>query len=416
MITTRGEAKIVDFGIAKLTGADLTRTGTSLGTVAYMAPEQFHGLADARADLWALGVVLHEMLAGCRPFEGRDDIAVMNAILNQTPPPIRSIRADVPERLAAVVGRALQKDPGARYATAQDMVTDLEAARPQAAGPGRIEAPSALRVLLRPMVALPLLVVIGLLGYIAVTTLMAQSRARRAREVTIPEITRLVGIDEYAKAYDLAQQANRAIPNDPMLASLMAQMTAPATFTVTRPAVVRVSVKPYAAPEAEWRPVEGATPAKALLPRGAYRWRLEADGFQTAEFARNVGDGGPGKPATIELAQAGEIPDGMVLIPGAIQGRRAAAGGLYLSRHAARGGGGELRAAHHPAGADAGGPLRSPVPRGTVAGAAVQPARDAGRPEADGALRRRPRRAAARPGDQREPRLAGSPSRPGPVS
>ena len=89
---------------------------------------------------------------------------------------------------------------------------------------------------------------VGLLGYIARTTLMAQSRARRAREVTIPEITRLVGIDEYAKAYDLAQQANRDIPNDPMLASLMAQMTALPTFTVTRPAAVRVSVKPYAAP------------------------------------------------------------------------------------------------------------------------------------------------------------------------
>ena len=85
MITTKGEVKIVDFGIAKLAGQeDLTGTGLSLGTVAYMAPEQFEGQVDSRADLWALGVVLYEMLTGRRPFEGATDAKVMNAVLTST--------------------------------------------------------------------------------------------------------------------------------------------------------------------------------------------------------------------------------------------------------------------------------------------------------------------------------------------
>ena len=116
MITTRNEVKIVDFGIAKLsTQADLTGTGLSLGTVQDMAPEQFQGQVDARADLWALGVTMFEMLTGSRPFEGATSMEVMNAVLNNATPPIRKSRPDVPDSLAAVVDRALQKDPAQRF-------------------------------------------------------------------------------------------------------------------------------------------------------------------------------------------------------------------------------------------------------------------------------------------------------------
>ena len=83
MIPSDGLVKMLDFGLAKLAGSsELTRTGFTLGTVAYMSPEQIRGDAiDARTDLWSTGVVLYEMLTGRRPFEGKDDLAVVSQIL-----------------------------------------------------------------------------------------------------------------------------------------------------------------------------------------------------------------------------------------------------------------------------------------------------------------------------------------------
>src|SRR5262245_17311247 len=127
MITAQGFAKIVDFGIAKLvdqTGA--TRTGTTLGTVAYMAPEHITGGAtDHRADIWALGVVLYEALTGERPFKGDTELAVVHNILNTTPVDPATLRPEIPSELASVVRRALAKSVVERYASAADVVRDL---------------------------------------------------------------------------------------------------------------------------------------------------------------------------------------------------------------------------------------------------------------------------------------------------
>ncbi len=315
MITTRGEVKIVDFGIAKLSGqADLTGTGLSLGTVAYMAPEQFQGQVDTRADLWALGVVLYEMLTGRRPFEGENDLALMNAVLNTTPQRVTALRADVPEALAAVVDQALQKEPSRRLASAGDMASAIEACRVQSGAPAtnRDDTGAILRTLKRPLVALPMVAVVGALGYVLVTTLVDQSRQRWAREEAIPEIRVLLQRDEYDKAYALAQDAGRYVPSDPMLVELISQITQVPALTTT-PEGASVFVKPYASPQVEWWLV-GTTPLKGVgLARGAYRWRIQADGFETAEFARNVGD--LVAPQTLALTPKGGIPPGMVAVP-----------------------------------------------------------------------------------------------------
>lgn len=132
MLTRRGEAKILDFGIARLQGdeASLTRTGASWGTPAYMSPEQARGEpVDGRTDVWSLGVMLYEMLAGRRPFGGDSMEAVVSAILTREPEPLERVRPDVPPELARVVERALTKDPAERYGSAAEMLADLESGR-----------------------------------------------------------------------------------------------------------------------------------------------------------------------------------------------------------------------------------------------------------------------------------------------
>lgn len=132
MLTRRGEAKILDFGIARLEGDEisLTRTGASWGTPAYMSPEQVRGEpVDCRTDVWSLGVLLYEMLAGRRPFRGESVEVVLSSIVSQEPEPLNRLRPDVPSELARVVARALAKDRTERYANATELLADLESGR-----------------------------------------------------------------------------------------------------------------------------------------------------------------------------------------------------------------------------------------------------------------------------------------------
>ncbi|HEV8659997.1 MAG TPA: serine/threonine-protein kinase, partial [Thermoanaerobaculia bacterium] len=138
-INERGQAKILDFGLAKIEvrrGAsemrtavradELTRDGTTVGTVSYMSPEQARAqVTDARTDIFSLGSVLYEMATGTQPFKGESSAVIFDAILNREPPPVTQLNPALPPELGRIVGKALEKDRTLRYQSATDLKTDL---------------------------------------------------------------------------------------------------------------------------------------------------------------------------------------------------------------------------------------------------------------------------------------------------
>ena len=128
LLTDEGEPKLADFGLAKASGqATLTKTGTTLGTVAYMSPEQAKGgVLDPRSDVFSLGVVLYELLTGRLPFEADMEAAILYLIVNEDPVPIVSHRPELDQDLQHIVDKALAKDPDARYSSARDFSEDLK--------------------------------------------------------------------------------------------------------------------------------------------------------------------------------------------------------------------------------------------------------------------------------------------------
>lgn len=121
--------KLIDFGIASRRGASRLTFGKLsqvMGTPDYISPEQVKGKrGDSRSDIYALGVILYEMLTGVTPFAGDNPFAVMNLRLVEPPAPLREANPAIPPALAEIVGRALERDPGERYARARDLAEDL---------------------------------------------------------------------------------------------------------------------------------------------------------------------------------------------------------------------------------------------------------------------------------------------------
>jgi eukaryotic-like serine/threonine-protein kinase len=147
-VTADGRAKVVDFGLAKAferstaatdqsavetildDEATVTRSGTTVGTVAYMSPEQARGeRVDARSDIFSLGLVLYEMATGRRAFDGATTAVVFDGILNRTPPAPSSVNPGVPPELEQVISCAIEKDRGNRYQSAADLAGDLRRLR-----------------------------------------------------------------------------------------------------------------------------------------------------------------------------------------------------------------------------------------------------------------------------------------------
>ena len=171
MLTTKDQAKIMDFGLAKLAERTvITKEGMTLGTVAYMSPEQGRGEeVNHRTDIWSFGVVLYEMITGQHPFKGEYEQAVMYSIMNEEPEPITGLRTGVPMELERIVNKALAKKTSLRYQNVADLLVDLRALEIQA----KSSVPSKPSLQAKPSTRKPLL----LYGGVAVLVILADAAA-----------------------------------------------------------------------------------------------------------------------------------------------------------------------------------------------------------------------------------------------
>jgi serine/threonine protein kinase/cephalosporin-C deacetylase-like acetyl esterase len=311
MVSDAGVVKILDFGLAKVeksaVAADTTVTagaqtgaGTVLGTAAYMSPEQAEGKAvDARSDIFSTGALFYEMFTGSRAFDGDSILEVLSKVFRETPRAIRELRPEVPEPIARIVGRCLEKDPALRYPSGKELAAELLLCRNPAQA--RLGAGA------RGLIAAALVAAIGLSGWLY----YRNWRARWTRDEALPRIRNLVAKGDFFAAFDLTHTALRYVPDDPQLKQHWSEISLPMNLTSTPPGA-KVFYKPYGEAGAPWRLV-GETPlADVRMPAFFMLIRLEKPGFEPAEFATH---GVVLLGQTIPLSTAGSVPAGMVAAP-----------------------------------------------------------------------------------------------------
>ncbi len=332
-VTTRGQVKILDFGLAKITqdlresplmftsasqtegGATLdllTAPGAPIGTLAYMSPEQTRGRPlDSRTDLFSFGSVLYEMASGRRPFCGETFAAVTDSILHSTPAPLASSAATIPAQLDRMIRKALEKDPNHRLQSAAAMRSELESIRReravQASG-----AASFMQLVRRPAVAGGALLVLILLAAAGGVMYRHFSRLRWLREKATPEIRELAMQRRGIAAYRLIKEAERYASSDPSLMKVKAESLWP-NAVVSSPPGADVYVRDYGDLQGQWEPL-GKTPLQGnRLPNAFYAFRLIKDGYETVEA---TGTAQESAPLSVILDPVGSLPPRMVHIVG----------------------------------------------------------------------------------------------------
>jgi serine/threonine protein kinase len=331
IVTEKGQAKVMDFGLAKLRGgSSITRSQTTLGTVAYMSPEQARGEdVDPRTDLWSLGVVLYEALTGELPFKGDRDVSVIYSIVHEEPKPLKARKPPVPEELQQVIVKALKKRRDARYGAADDMLRDLKAyqASLQRQASGVLDLKTLWRRLRKPRTAVPTVAALALLSLIGIRFFQHQAKVRWARQVALPEIEKLIEANDcwrnLVPVYRLAERAEAVIPHDRKLADLFSKCSLKINIK-TEPPGAKVFMKEYATPEKEWTYLGVSPLEKIRVPVGIFRWKLEKEGYETVLAAASTWAGDisghdiiVGYNLVRILDKKGSLPADMVRVTGA---------------------------------------------------------------------------------------------------
>ncbi len=289
MAADSGQIKVLDFGVSKVlhaadenaltaavTGA--TAAGHIVGTLAYMSPEQVQGRPiDARSDIFSFGAVVYELLTGRRAFVGDGSLALVTAILTETPAPIATLRRDVPADLSALVQACLTRDRAARP-SAHEVVQRLDAIQEKLT-PRPVATASLLR---RPAVLVPVAIVLLAVAIAGWMWWRANAKVRWVRGVAIPEIERLMARDDNDGAFRVAREAIALLPDDPYVKQLWIDTTFLVTFE-SEPSGADVAVKGYLAHDADWVPL-GRTPLESVrVPYAHVRVRVTKPGFTPIE-------------------------------------------------------------------------------------------------------------------------------------
>jgi len=297
-------ALVTDFGIARAVAGDpdggkrLTLAGRTLGSPNYMAPEQVVGNADtdARADLYAFGVMAYELLSGRLPYAAKNAAAMLMAHLNDAPIPLAQSRPDVPPAVAKIVMRCLEKEPKDRWKSSDDLLHALEAlTAPETAvaggSPGRRVSPVVVAMGVLFVAALAF----GVWGLLAQRELAAD---RWAHAVAAPRIRHLVAVDSVYAAWRLTQEVETMRPNEGAIAEFWPQVAAPLNL-FSEPSGARVSVR--GSTDTSWVAL-GTTPLQGVkFPKAVVRLRLEKPGSATLDTLVDYRT----MPTTFFLAAAG---------------------------------------------------------------------------------------------------------------
>jgi eukaryotic-like serine/threonine-protein kinase len=319
MITGKGYAKVLDFGLAKLfvqagheTVAPMTEAQGLLGTPVYMSPEQAQGKAvDARTDLWSLGVVYYESVAGRPPFREDGNLATLRAIVEKPPSRLREMRSDAPAEAEQLAARALEKDPAKRYQTAAEFGRDAQKLLDSLSGAVPLAAERPSHRLRNLAVAACLLLAIGAGSY----WLYRQAGERRwAREEALPEMQTLAEARRPLAAFLILQKAEKILPSLAPLKQFEAENTRSVAID-TDGQGARIEMQDYLTPSGNWLDV-GTTPVRNVrIPKGYFRWKVSKDGIGTMIVASEA-------DATMSFALSAQqkSPAGMVYVPAASWG------------------------------------------------------------------------------------------------